>query len=785
MESRGEGSGRGSRAAQVKRRSRARRVTRAGAVCALAVIALAGSPASAQDPPALLSVTVVGPTSVGVPPPTGKITLSVNDRTLATVPLLALTNPLTALTPQIAAAVAALGQNVTLSYSGDSNYEAVDGVIVSTLTRRVISITTRPKDSAAPSIDISAPGDGVRYEVGESVAAIYSCADPGGRSAVRTCEGPVASGTAIDTATAGRHSFTVRTADALGNAATKSVDFQVGAPAPPPPPAPTGDSSSPAPAPAATPATPAAPATPATPAMPAAGALTAAVAPPAAATLTADPRQSLPTSGSSVPGSGGGGPPATSPAPADSVKAQPVAREFAPYDPRSEPVKTMGILVAAFTLLQIGMAGGGLAGSGGGVVRSRSGSAGTKNVDASAPESGFDYEGVRVRHLGAGVAAFGLGDRSRTWSWPGTRAVDALGAAIPARLSPRSPLLARVLADGTYLRAIFGSASLLALLGGLALGVLAVVDTGGEAIPPVALLTISIAVLGVLDATAGFAAVLIFAVGVLVLGGVDTNAHLRLMLGLGALWFVVPVLAGAVRPLRREPVRNLEESWERAADFVIASLIGAWAVQKMVLALPGLAGVEFPLTEYANEAAYFVLAALVVRLGLESLAAHLYPRRLDVAEPRELPAPSPLQRLGATALRVAVFVFFANIAVGSSWQLWVGAALFVIPQILAVFKERFPNSPVLFRALPKGLVELVLMLFIGTATAALLISTMDENAATFIANSFVLLALPGFVLSLLKLFGRDGAQPEIGWGRRIAGVPLLLLGILLVLGLLL
>ncbi len=476
------------------------------------------------------------------------------------------------------------------------------------------------------------------------------------------------------------------------------------------------------------------------------------------------------------------------------TKTKTAAHEYAPYDPRSEPAKTAGILVAAFTLLQIGTAGGaglarargggGVGGSGSSGGSGTSGSSDARKKDGSKPQASFDYEAVSVEHLGAGVAAVAIGDRSRTWSWPGTRSLDALGAAIPARLSPRSPLLARVTADGTYLRAIFGSASLLAMLGGVALGVLALLDTGGEAIPPVASLTIAIAVLGVFDAMAGFVAVLIFTVGVLALGGFDSNAHLRLMLGLSALWFVVPVLAGSVRPLRREPTRNLEESWERAADFIIASLIGAWAVQKIVLTLPGLAGVELPLTEYANTAAYCVLAALVVRLGLESIAAHLYPQRLDIAEPGELPEPGALQRLGATALRMVVFVFFAHIVVGSSWQLWVGAALFVIPQILAVYEERFPNSPGLFRALPKGLVELVLMLFVGTATTALLISTMDENAETFIANAFVLLALPGFLLSLLQLFGRDGDEPRIGWGKRIAGVGLLVLGILLVLGLL-
>ncbi len=77
------------------------------------------------------------------------------------------------------------------------------------------------------------------------------------------------------------------------------------------------------------------------------------------------------------------------------------------------------------------------------------------------------------------------------------------------------------------------------------------------------------------------------------------------------------------------------------------------------------------------------------------------------------------------------------------------------------------------------------MRLVGSAVGALLISAMDENVESFVANSFVLLALPGFVLSLLALFGRDGDAPRIGWGKRVAGVGLLAVGVLVGLGLLL
>ncbi|MGH2944575.1 MAG: hypothetical protein ACRDLN_17570, partial [Solirubrobacteraceae bacterium] len=86
---------------------------------------------------------------------------------------------------------------------------------------------------------------------------------------------------------------------------------------------------------------------------------------------------------------------------------------------------------------------------------------------------------------------------------------------------------------------------------------------------------------------------------------------------------------------------------------------------------------------------------------------------------------------------------------------------------------------------PRGLARIVLMLFVASAIAALLLRTMDERSDTFLADSFVILALPGFVIALLPVFGRTGDRAPIGWSKRIAGVAILAAGILLALGLLL
>jgi hypothetical protein len=767
----------------------------AGAVVC-AALGLFATPAAASErgdgPPLQLTVIVVPPSGVAAPRPTGSVIVAIDGSPLLSLELGGGIEPLTAITPQIFAALTALGHRVTVRYSGDSNYEASTGISVTLPTSNLLTIVARPRDAAPPAIEILSPGDGVRYMRGQAVAVSYSCRDPGDRSAVTLCDGPVASGGVLDTTSAGTFAFTVKTADALGNTASKTlsyeVDDEIGAPASSAASGPTGSIA------------------PRDNTVSSPGGHGAPAGPPVAPVLVAPPVQlprassslagSSPArrSGSAPPGSGGGAhkPAAPVARASDNAVASAVEQALAPYDPRADPAKTIGILVAVFTLLQLGGSTGGLAlarGAGGVLrtpVRSDSSGAGRGGrQQASRPRPKMAYGAVDVKFLGAGLGAVALGDRSRTWTWPGTRTLDAVSAALPARLARRSPLLARVAADGTYLRAILGSASLLGLLAGLGLGIAAVQDTAGDAIPPAAALTIAIAVLGVLDAAAGLVAVVIFLIGVFALGGVDSGADLRVMLTLGALWFVVPVLAGAARPLRRPPTRSLEESWDRAADFVIGSLVGAWAVQKLVLALPGLRGMELPIAAHADTAAFCVLAALGVRLAAETIASHLYPRRLDVSEAGDVPQPGRLQRLGASAVRTAIFVFFAYIVVGPSWQLWVAAELFVVPQILAVYEEHLPNSPKLFRGLPKGLVRLVLMLFVATAVGALLLRTMDEHSDTFLADSFVILALPGFLLSLLSLVGREGDPPAIGWSKRIAGIAILLAGILLVLGLLL
>ncbi len=750
------------------------------AVAAVALLAVA-RPARAQgsDLPLQLVVTVAPPNS-HAPRPTGDIIVSVNGRPLLTLPLLPGLDPLTAITPLANATLAALGNRVTIGYSGDNNYEASDGLVISVPTsRELLTITPRPRDSDAPAIEIVSPGDGVKYEPGESVIAIYSCKDPEDRSPVTRCEGPVPSGSEIDTGSSGTFMFTVNASDDLGNATPKTVTYTVGRGGGSPTPTPSSGAGSPPPAP---PPPPAAGAPSAAGGPVGAAVAAAAAAPPEAATeapATDEQPEAKPERSAPAPS---GDQAAAEPAAAKPRDEARPRQELTAYDPRSEPEKTFGILAAGFTLLGLAVGGGGLA-RGGGVSKASSGKASSGGGSSRPGFSGLSsYQGVEIRHLAAGFGAVALGDRSRTWKWPATQRVDYLAAAIPVAVARRSPLLGRVLADSAYLRAILGSASLLFPLAGLALGIAAVNSTGGEALPPSTALVIAIVVIGVLDASAGFVALTTFLLGVLALGGLTTADDVRFMLGLGALWAVVPVLAGVTRPLRRPPTSGIVGLWDRGADFLVVSLIGAWTVQRIVLALPGLAGVELEIAEHADEIALFVLGGLIVRVALETLAAHFYPLRLDSTAAPAFPDPTKLTLIGSALGRTAIYAFLLYVLVGDVWQLWVSSGLFLLTQLIWVYPEKAPNSPTLYRLIPKGITQFTVFLFGYTLAWLLMNEVLDPESESFFPNVMVGFGLVGLLLPLPLMFGRSGEARKIGWGKRLLGLAVVVIAILQVRG---
>jgi hypothetical protein len=357
------------------------------------------------------------------------------------------------------------------------------------------------------------------------------------------------------------------------------------------------------------------------------------------------------------------------------------------------------------------------------------------------------------------------GDASGTWRWAATPIVDRLSRRWPECISHRSPLVARIINDAGYLRAMFGSASVVLPVLGVVLGVAAVRDVGGESLPPSFALAMALAVLGVFDALAGIVSVTVFVTGVLLSGGVASADAARTLLGLATLWFAAALIAGTARPLRRPPTTTFEEHFDRTADVVIASLVGAWAVLTILEGLPGLSGLDLPIAERAG--ALVVLAALILRLLVETAAAHLYPRRLAQVQPAELAEPGRGQRIAASVLVLVVFLFVAVSYLGSCWQLYVGGGLFILPRILDLVSDHLPSCPRVQVVTPRGIVQVVVLLAIGVVLAAVVLSRL-ESGRELIRDSFALLALPGAVMAVLELVCREAPDREFKWKQQLS-----------------
>ena len=141
--------------------------------------------------------------------------------------------------------------------------------------------------------------------------------------------------------------------------------------------------------------------------------------------------------------------------------------------------------------------------------------------------------------------ADGIGDRSRTWALPLTAAMDRWIAKVPRHVGKYSELASRLLVDGSWARAMFGSAAFILWVAGVVLGLFSAASVHFQALPPTLPVMLAIIVLGILDAAAGATAWIVIAVAALLTGHVTTLADVRTLLGLFVVCASIPLLAQA------------------------------------------------------------------------------------------------------------------------------------------------------------------------------------------------------------------------------------------------
>ena len=474
------------------------------------------------------------------------------------------------------------------------------------------------------------------------------------------------------------------------------------------------------------------------------------------------------------------------PAPIDTDTGLPV------YTPVDEPEETVAEAVEAFALISLVGAGSSLlaagmassasltgmspAGSGGGLGGSNGGggSAGYRR-SSSGSSSPADEERGKGKVAGGKASKFGdvidgaaWGDASPTWRWPLTTRLDRIGLRAAERTNPYSPLAARVLADGSTSRAVFGTGSLFAPILGAVLGFVAAVSTGGQPVAPALGLMLAIIVVGIFDASAGFVAAATFGIAVLASGGIDGADAVRALIGLGGLWFAVSLIAGSVRAFRRQPAEDWAGRWQATAEIVVGSLLAAWTVNTVTGSLPALSGLDMPVAARADLIALVAFAALVARYLFERAAVRWYPERLVAVTFEPEDKPGWKQQVASVLVKAGMFAFVILPYIGMRWQLAAVVALTIGPSLVGIWKQRLPNSSQLYRVLPKGVPNTLMMITVGAVIGAALAARIDDPES-LLATSFLVLALPGFLLSVLGLVGREGADPESSWPKRLAG----------------
>jgi hypothetical protein len=410
---------------------------------------------------------------------------------------------------------------------------------------------------------------------------------------------------------------------------------------------------------------------------------------------------------------------------------------------------------------------------------------GRRNEDDEDGDGSDDRDSGEVAEVSAGETGENSESNRDIFRLPRLGFLDRLMANFPRTISRPSPLLGTILADAAYLRAWLGSLWALVPLLGVITGLIAAVDTQFEVVMPALFILTLIVVMSVFDASFGFIAVVTFGIAVLLGGGVHSADSIRGLLGMFVFSFAVPLIATASRPFRRLATKGLTGLWDRAADFVLITLFGAWAGGSMFSALPGLIGFR---PDYADQISHIQIAvalALAARFVLENSATVFVPSQLRAMTVTDLCEPTTSQVVFSSFVRTAVFVFVAQIFIGNNWALWMGAILYLIPKLVPLVQNSLPNVPSLHIFMPRGLLKIVMLLVIAKWWGGVLTSNIS-NADQMVRIGFVFMGVPSLIATICGWFGRSSThQWKENWFTRISGLVLLVVLFLLVQGIIL
>lgn len=356
----------------------------------------------------------------------------------------------------------------------------------------------------------------------------------------------------------------------------------------------------------------------------------------------------------------------------------------------------------------------------------------------------------------------GIIDRSRLARRKFVLKLDTLRHNSIVDISPKSPLISRILIDSTYLQALFGPLVMLLPIAGAALGFVTAFhsELNLSPVPTAVVPAVLLMALGIFDALSGLVGFITYAIYLIATGNLDNVIVIRTLAGLAIFWFTPILVAGNTRPLRRLTEKYFD--LERITDLLLGPLLAGWATKGMLGAIDGFAQQKTNLASNSTGIAIFAGLLILVRLLLEDAAIKFAPARLEFLSPPKVQKQELSSYLFSIFFKIFIFLFFLFGFFGAKWQILVATFFLVGPSLIGKFVKGIPNSPSLYQLIPTGIPGLVVMSFIGYLFSNWVNSwpLLPADKSKTIA---VLVGIPGFTISLLKLVGRSPKPGDTKW----------------------
>lgn len=358
--------------------------------------------------------------------------------------------------------------------------------------------------------------------------------------------------------------------------------------------------------------------------------------------------------------------------------------------------------------------------------------------------------GLSADKKSGGLPIKSWGDRSFTWKFFGHKAIGTLFQRISTNTSTRSLIFARILGDGDYGRAMFGSLWVIQYLLAPLLGIFAAYKNGFLYAPPTMPFLLGMVAIGILDAFSGFLTGWAFLIATVAKNIPTSVEEVALLFAIAILCYAPVLIAAATRTFRRF-THNSNDRWDKFVDYVLAPTIGMWSAMKVIEGLNGFTGRQFLISYYSLSIGLFVGILTLLRMFIEEFSNRVYTWR-NFTYKTEYLKQHRISRLCGLIVEIAIATYLSYKF--SHWSYYLALALalgFFAKIVHLIFGEKIPKSKVVSFITPRGLFLTVALIYL-TSTFHDYVRNYFANTQLFLLWWIVIAAVPAFLFGIMALF---------------------------------